>query len=132
MDDHAIFELVRADGKKRARVTTPKDTLRVHDADELRAQLDHYSKANGVTFLRHVVVDSQQARLQYVKYLRPALRYYCKKFGVQVPDWLKADTAFSTLSAHEQHTLFGETVKFPVREFAEVNTSGSKQGKIAS
>lgn len=126
-DNHAIFELVHSGGKKRASVTMPQDVVRVNDAHELQAQLQHYKKANGVTFLRHVVVDSTHARIQYVTRIRPALRYYCKKFKVPVPDWLKTDTAFETLSVQKQHELFGCVLKFPVREFAEINTSGTKR-----
>ena len=119
-DDHAIFAIEEKDGKKRPTVLTPSKALPVHSKDELEEQLKHYSKANGATFLRHVVPDSQTARLRYMTRTRPALRFYCKKFQVDVPDWLRDDAAFSTMNKHELLELFGEAIKFPVREFEKI------------
>lgn len=128
-DDHAIFAIEEKHGKKRATVLTPSKALPIHSKEELEEQLKHYSKANGVTFLRHVIPDSQTARLRYLKRTRPALRYYCKKFKVDAPEWLVNDVAFSTMNKHQLLELFGESVKFPVREFSPIVWPNPKESQ---
>ena len=68
------------DGKQ-LKITTPSQVVSIHTKDELEAQLQHYDRP----FVSHVVPDNQQARRNYVEAIRPALRYYCAKFGVKVP-----------------------------------------------
>lgn len=104
-EDHVVFRLKsRSDGKKGIEVLTPMQVLPVHDADELKAQLRHYAQL----LLSRTTVDSIDARRHYMEQIRPALRYFCKKYGVEAPDWLKTDDYYlNTMSVQERHKLFG-------------------------
>lgn len=114
--DHVIMEVVRdttARGGKTVRVTTPDKVLRIHDVRELKAQLDHYSHP----FIQHVVLPNTAfARKFYVEKVRPALRYYCLKFGEKIPEWLKNDDYYHQLPDDQKQELFG-TTKLSKREF---------------
>lgn len=118
---HAIFEVHDKGGKKSLGVVTPKKIIRIDTKEELQAQLDHYAKAGGPVFLRNMLPDDPKSRYRHVRYVRPALRYYCRKFSVAIPKFLKDDSQYSTLTKSEQVSLFGETIKFPVREFTRLN-----------
>lgn len=117
---HAIFEVHDDGGKKSIGVITPKKAIRIDSKDELQAQLEHYAKAGGPVFLRNMLPDDAKARYRHVRYVRPALRYYCRKFSIKIPKWLDDDSHFSTLSKGEMVNLFGKPIKFPVREFARL------------
>lgn len=117
-EDHARFELVhdpRAKSGKTIKVTTPSKVVRIDTKEELIAQLKHYS----VPVLQQVVPNSKFARRNYVEYLRPALRYYCKRFGVEVPGWLKDESYYKGMPDSEKLELFG-TTKLNVREFTKI------------
>lgn len=103
--DHVVFRTKkRPDGKKGVEVLTPSSVLPVHNVEELESQLHHYSKV----FMTITTVDSVPARRHYVEQIRPALRYYCKKFGVHAPSWLKTDDYYlNHLSVAERHKMFG-------------------------
>lgn len=90
---------------KSLRISKPYTVLPVDDKEELLAQLQHYSRP----FIRHVVPNSTFARLNYVECLRPALRYYCAKYGVEVPKWLKSEDYYRGLPDDEKLSLFGTT-----------------------
>lgn len=103
--DHVVFRTnKRADGSKGVEVHTPLTVLPVYNRDELKYQLQHYAK-----LLTHLTtVDSVEARRHYVELIRPALRYYCKKFQVETPEWLKSDDYYTkVLSASERQRMFG-------------------------
>ena len=127
-DDHMMLEVVHNPHSKTGRslkVTTPAQVLKIHSKEELMAQLDQYSKP----FIRHVVVDSKFARKHYLEKVRPALRYYCKKFDVEVPAWLKDDSYYHNLPNEEKEQLFG-TAKPARREFRlPVTAQGTVEGK---
>lgn len=86
-------------------IVTPQKVLRIHTKEELRLQLDHYARP----FLKHQVPDTTFARKNYILYLRPALRYYCARFGVKVPKWLENDDYYKGLPDDEKQDLFGTT-----------------------
>jgi hypothetical protein len=109
-------------GKPKMLVTTPDKVIRIHNKDELKGQLQHYSLGGGgaVVFLRP---NSPFTKFQYVTKIRPALRYYCAKFNVPIPEWLTvaSDDKFTELSDTDQLRLFGK--KLPrVREFTKIRT----------
>jgi len=118
-NDHVIMELVRdhtARTGKTLKVTTPHQVLHINEVGELKAQLAHYSRP----FIRHVVhPNTQFARKFYVEKVRPALRYYCLKYSVAVPAWLKDDSYFHDLPDDEKMSLFG-TTKLAKREFRPI------------
>lgn len=114
-DDHFIHELVsnpHSPTGKSVKVTTPSDVLKIQDKRELYAQLDHYSQP----FIRLSLPNDPFARKHYVEKVRPALRYYCKKFGVKVPDWLANDDYFKNMPDDEKRDMFG-THQLSHREF---------------
>lgn len=124
-DNHVMFEL-RSDPKsstgKSVGIKRPTDVLPIHDKEELQLQLDHYKSP----FLKHVVPDSTFARKNYILYVRPALRYYCAKFGVTVPDWLKTDAYYENLPDTEKQDLFGTTKLRFNGQFSPVNQPTSR------
>lgn len=103
--DHVIFRTTqRGDGTKGVEVHTPEKTLPVYSKDELEAQLKHYAK----TLMSLHTGASVAARRKYVELIRPALRYYCKKFNVKAPKWLATDDYFTqTMTASERQKQFG-------------------------
>lgn len=115
---HAHMELVddptRPTGKS-PKITMPKDVVEIRSKEELQAQLKHYNKP----FVSHVVGDSKAARLNYIERLRPALRYYCAKFGVAVPKWLANDDFYLKMTDSQKLHLFG-TTELKVKEFKKL------------
>jgi len=114
-DDHYVFDLVdnaKSKTGKSPKVTAPSDVLKIPDRNELKMQLAHYAGP----FIKHQLPDSKFARKHYVEYVRPALRYYCQKFQMKVPDWLKDEHYFENLPDKEKMDLFG-TLEIKVKEF---------------
>lgn len=103
--NHVSFRTVnRGDGTKGIEVNTPEMVLPVHNKEELEAQLKHYARG----LLSLTVADSVSARRKYIELIRPALRYYCKKYSVEPPKWLATDDYYTkTMSASERQTNFG-------------------------
>jgi len=103
--DHVIFRTTnRGDGTKGVEVDTPEKVLPCRSKDELEAQLKHYAK---FLMVLHTA-DNMAARRKYVEKIRPALRYYCKKFNVKAPSWLATDDYYTkTLTADERQRMFG-------------------------
>jgi len=103
--NHVVFRTVnRGDGKKGIEAHTPEKVLPIHDKKELEAQLKHYAK-----FLLSLTTGSNvAARRKYVELIRPALRYYCKKFNVQAPKWLANDDYYTkTMDTATKQQMFG-------------------------
>lgn len=120
----------RPDGTKGIEVHTPESVLPVYSKEELEAQLKHY--ARGLMSL--TVSDSVGARRKYVEFIRPALRYYCKKYSVTPPNWLATDTYFTkTMSASERQKQFG-LKPLRIGEFQKMKPAGvesvSYPGKV--
>lgn len=128
-DDHAMFELVHdphTTSGKTLRITQPNQVLPIRDKKELHHQLQHYAGP----FIRHQLPDSTFARKRYILYVRPALRYYCAKFGVKVPKWLEDDSYFESLPAEEKQSLFGTTKLRFNGQFAPIKRGGGVQGQV--
>ncbi len=114
-DDHFAFELQdnpKSKTGKSPKMTAPSSIIRIPDREELRLQLKHYSRP----FIKHQLPDNQFARKTYVEKVRPALRYYCQKFGINVPDWLKDERYFENLPDKEKLDMFG-TLELKIAEF---------------
>lgn len=103
--DHVVFRTTtRGDGSKGVDVHTPEKVLPIHSKDELEAQLAHYAK---LLMTLHTA-SNVAAHRKYVELIRPALRYYCKKYNVKAPNWLATDDLYTkTMSAQERQKLFG-------------------------
>ena len=106
----------RKDGSKGIKLWTPEKVLPIHDAEELKLQLKHYSSL----LIKHHTPDSPGARRKYVEKIRPALRFYCQKFGVKVPQWLADDSMYTErMSVQDRTQMFG-TKRLNIREFKQV------------
>ena len=97
-------------------VLTPASVLVVLDGDDLESKLAAFSDpiANGV------VRNSPRGRRWYVEKILPALRYYCDKYEVDVPDWLASDNHWKGMAEDEQEHLFGPG-ELRLREFMPAN-----------
>lgn len=103
--DHVVFRTVkRHDGTKGIEAHTPEKVLPIHNKDELDAQLKHYAK---ILFSLHTA-DSVAARRKYVELIRPALRYFCKKYNVKAPQWLASDDYYTKeMDTQYRQKMFG-------------------------
>ena len=117
-EDHAIFSIEESRSSpsgKQPTVTLPSDVLRVRNRDDLHGQLNWY----GIPLWKNRVPDTEFAHRWFVERIRPALRYYCKKYSVPVPDWLKSDDLFIEMPEEEKIKLFGPG-KLRIREFQKI------------
>lgn len=115
--NHVSFRTYRrADGTKGARVDTPESVVPIKDRNELDHQLVHYARLA----FAHTTPDNQIARRKYVELIRPALRYYCKKFGREVPDWLRNDDYYTKVMTPEERTRHFGTKPLRIGEFQKL------------
>jgi hypothetical protein len=63
---------------------------------------------------------SSEHRRRYVELVRPALRFYCHKFRIPVPDWLTDESQFLALSRADQVRLFGRGLLHPAPRFRDI------------
>lgn len=99
---------------------TPEDVMPgVKDRKALETALKWYANP----FIRKHTPDSTFARRRYVEKVRPTLRWYCKKFGVNVPAWLKGNGHYDKLGPEEHEAFFGKD-PLDVREFEEQRMEG--------
>lgn len=101
----------------------PESILKIRTKEQLLATLDHFSKP----FIKHTVPDSPLARRRYVEQVRPALRWFCKKFGVNIPSWLQGNAHYDQLSPEEHEQSFGKE-PLNVREFEELQQEPADAG----
>lgn len=111
-----ILEIDDAGDGPSLHVLTPASVLVVLDGDDLESKLAAFSDpiANGV------VRNSPRGRRWYVEKILPALRYYCDKYEVDVPDWLASDNHWKGMAEDEQEHLFGPG-ELRLREFMPAN-----------
>lgn len=88
----------------------------VTSKESLEKALDWYSNP----FLKLRSPDDVKARRRYVEKVRPALRWFCKKFAVNVPGWLVGNGPYDELPKEEFAMMFGEG-PFKVREYEELS-----------
>lgn len=114
-EGYFMIDVVSDAGGPALHVATPASVLVVRDADDLRAKLSAYSDP----VKNKVVKNTAKDRRWYVEKVQPALRYYCDRFEVDVPDWLATNGHWERMSDEEKEKLFGpEPLK--LREFARV------------
>ena len=111
-----ILEIDDAGDGPSLHVLTPASVLVVLDEDDLESKLAAFSDpiANGV------VRNSPRGRRWYVEKILPALRYYCDKYEVDVPDWLASDNHWKSMAGAEQVLLL-VLGKLRLREFMPAN-----------
>jgi hypothetical protein len=84
---------------------------------KLMAALEHYANP----FIKLRTPDSVFARRHYVERVRPALRWFCKIYHVNVPSWLEGNAHYDEIPPEEHKDLFGDK-PLKVREFEEWET----------
>ena len=111
------LRLRRAGENKLLEMHTPERVLpKITSKEKLLGVLDWYS----YPFIRHRVPDSPDARRRYVELVRPALRWFCKKYGVEVPKWLEGNAHYDQLDPEEHEEMFGNGGPLNAREFEEI------------
>lgn len=98
-----ILEIDDVDDGTSLHVLIPSSVIVVLGKDDLEGKLEAFADPirNGV--VRNVALD----RRWYVEKILPALRFYCKKYDVEVPDWLVGNNHWEEMSEEEQEQLFG-------------------------
>ena len=92
----------------------PDNIVKCRDKAELERLLAWYS----YPFIKHTVPDSPIARRRYVEQVRPALRWFCKKYSVKIPEWLEGNGHYDEMSGDEAKDFFGDG-DLRVHEFDE-------------
>lgn len=77
--------------------------------------LDYYSKS----FNLKQFFGDPLTRRYYVEQIRPALRYFCRKFNVEIPAWLEGNYIFEQYDPEEFKEMYGSNVPLGVREFPD-------------
>lgn len=81
----------------------PHEILHVTSKEDIEGLLDWYSNPA----LKMILPDQPEARRFYMEKIRPALRWYCGVYGVEVPEWLKGNGEHGNLSHQEHADAFG-------------------------
>jgi hypothetical protein len=116
MSDYFILDVVEGDdGVPAVHAATPSSVVMVTDADDLNAKLEAFADP----FKNRVLPNTSKARLLYLTRYMPALRFYCKQFNVEVPDWLAESTQWEEMSDGEKQKKFG-TTDLNLREFQPI------------
>jgi hypothetical protein len=117
MSDHVIFRTKkRPNGDVGVQVHTPESVVEIDSREELEAQLKHYAQ---LLMKRHTG-DTMFERRKYVELIRPALRYYCRKFGREIPRWLADDDYYRKHMSPEERTKHFGTKPLRIGEFQKV------------
>lgn len=75
----------------------------VHDKKTLETALHYYGGQMGHTH----VPDSKNAQRYHIQKVRPALRWFCKRYGVPVPEWLKGNGVYDNMTDAERKKHYG-------------------------
>lgn len=103
---------------------TPESVLPgVASKEDLVHSLNYHSNPH----IKMHTPDSPEARRYHVEKTRPALRWFCKKFGVNAPAWLEGNMHYDEIEPELFKELFGEG-PFNVREFEERQTQQAGGG----
>jgi hypothetical protein len=97
----------------------PDKIVKCRSREELQRLLDWYS----CPFVKMRVPDQPVARRRYVEQVRPALRWFCKRYHVDIPEWLKGNAHYDTMPKDEFSDYFGEG-DLKVFEFDEQQPMG--------
>lgn len=114
----AVEIVVTPEGRARYKLLTPEKVLggRVTNKDQLLFELSRrHHNAIGL----HAKTVSE--RRWHMERERPALRWYCRQFGVPVPNWLKGNGGYDLVTPSSFKQLFGNAPLRPLvfRSWAE-------------
>ena len=92
---------------------SPDDVLPgVHSKYDLQHALDFY----GHPFVHGRLPEGKHAQRWYVTRVRPALRWFCNKYDVHVPKWLKENGIYDLMTEEERIEHYGRP-DLEVKEF---------------
>jgi len=98
----------------------PDKIVTCRNKEELHKLLEWYS----YPFIKMRMPDDPKVRRRYVEQVRPALRWFCKKFQVDIPDWLQGNAHYDSMEPEEAEDFFGKD-PLQVFEFSDANPSES-------
>lgn len=97
---------------------TPESILpHVTSKKALEGSLEYHSNPH----IKMHTLDDPKARRQHVEQVRPALRWFCKKYGMNIPTWLEGNMHYDELPPEQFAEMFGEG-PLNTREFEEHST----------
>lgn len=117
MRPQAHLELKKAPGSARWTFDyrTPESIYpSVRSKNALMHELEFHSNPH----IKMHTPDDPKARRFHVEKQRPALRWFCKKYGVSIPSWLEGNMHYDELPPEKSAELFGEG-PLKVQEFEE-------------
>lgn len=126
----ALYDHPGTDNDKAATVlVTPDKIMRgsINSKEDLKRELQRYS---------HNIVSkigrTRGIRRFYMEKIRPALRWYCRKYQVPVPLWLEGHGPYENLPPEEHNELFGDG-DLSAQEFRTVREAlKDHQGRAAA
>lgn len=99
----------------------PAKVVRCHNKEALQSLLNFYS----YPFIKMRLPDDPAARRRYVEQVRPALRWFCKKFQTEIPQWLLGNAHYDDMPGKEKSDYFGPG-DLKVFEFDQQNPIGDE------
>lgn len=110
--------------KPTIRTVFPDEVVRPADAEELKELLQQYTQPR----IDSMVKGDPAHRLHYIQRIRPALRYFCKKFGMPIPRALEGNGAWGGLPRESCLKTFGvpylRVLEFPSKHLQEAKKGG--------
>lgn len=94
-------------------VLTPYSVIVVTSVDDLERKLRDFADP-----IPGAVKNTRRGRRWYVEKILPALRYFCRKYQVDPPDWLADVGRWRDLSKGDSERLFGPG-ELRLREFQQ-------------
>lgn len=83
----------------------PEDVIPgVHSATDTQAALDFYANP----FIHGHLPDGKHPQRWHVQRTRPALRWFCKKYNLEVPPWLKGNGIYDNMTEEERQEHYGQ------------------------
>jgi len=120
-DAHAamLYPSTTRKGDPTVRCTYPDKVVRCRNKDELEETLAFYSRP----MIDDMVKPSKSNRLYYIQRIRPALRYFCKKYGVTIPKALEGNGRWEDYEPQTKLKIFGvqdfRTLEFPAKHLGK-------------
>jgi hypothetical protein len=91
----------------------PDDILPgVHSKEDLAPALDFF----GHPFVDRLLPKTKHAQRWHITRVRPALRWFCNKYEVDVPPWLKGNGVYDNMTDEERQEVYGQP-ELAVSEF---------------
>lgn len=119
---------VEADTKRKLPAFVyPYDIVKVRRKEDLETALDHYG--HPFPMMAAANTEKNPYAMRYtLEWVFPALRWFCKAYGHDVPSWLQGNGWAEGLSSKAFKRMFGDSKPLQVQEW---RPDPKKQGKRA-